>query len=43
MLDWSKQNLKNLKTVRIGAGIHYLQEDNPHGIGEAIAEWFKRI
>ena len=43
MLDWSKQNLKNLKTVHIGAGIHYLQEDNPHGIGEAIAEWFKRI
>ena len=42
-VEWSKQNLKNLKTVHVGPGIHYIQEDNPHGIGEAISEWFKGI
>ncbi len=29
----------NLTVVDIGPGIHYVQEDNPHGIGMAIAEW----
>ena len=39
-LEWSRQNLKNLKMVDIGEGIHYLQEDNPHLIGSELASWY---
>lgn len=39
VLDWCKENFKNLQTVDIGPGIHYLQEDNPHKIGEELAKW----
>jgi haloalkane dehalogenase len=33
-VKWCKENLKNLKLVDIGEGIHFLQEDNPHLIGK---------
>ena len=38
-----KMELKNLKTVDIGPGIHYLQEDNPHLIGSELAQWYKSL
>ena len=38
--DWCTQNLKNLKSVDIGAGRHFVQEDNPHLIGEELANWY---
>jgi haloalkane dehalogenase len=40
---WCKQNLKNLKSVDIGQGIHFLQEDNPHRIGSELADWYKSL
>ncbi len=40
MVEMCKQNYKNLKTVDIGPGIHYLMEDNPHLIGQEIAAWY---
>ena len=43
VLEWCKQHLKHLKTVDIGPGIHYLQEDNPHLIGRELAEWYKNL
>jgi hypothetical protein len=43
VVDWCVKNLSNLKTVNIGAGIHYLQEDNPHIIGLEIAKWYESI
>ncbi len=43
MVDWCKQNLKNLKIVDIGEGIHFLQEDNPHLIGEELASWYQNL
>ena len=43
MVEWSIQNLKNLKTVDIGPGIHFLQEDNPHLIGAELAEFYKGL
>ena len=43
MVQWAKQNLKNLKTVDIGPGIHYLQEDNPHLIGSELAKWYRSL
>ncbi len=42
-VDWCKQNLKNLKVVDIGEGIHFLQEDNPHLIGEELAKWYPNL
>ena len=43
MVEWSRQNLKNLKTVDIGPGLHFLQEDNPHVIGSELANWYKTL
>jgi len=43
MLDWCKQNLKNLETVDIGEGLHFIQEDNPHLIGEELAKWYQKL
>lgn len=42
-LNWCRQNFKNLTTVNIGKGIHYLQEDNPYLIGEKIAQWYRTL
>lgn len=42
-VDWCRQNLKNLKIVDIGEGIHFLQEDNPHLIGEELAKWYQDL
>jgi haloalkane dehalogenase len=38
-LAWCRQYLSNLTVIDAGAGIHFIQEDNPHLIGEKLAEW----
>ncbi len=38
-----KQALKNLRTVDIGPGSHFVQEDNPHKIGEEVAKWYQGL
>jgi len=43
IVQWSQENLKNLEVVNIGEGIHYLQEDNPHLIGEELARWYESL
>ncbi len=43
MLDWCKQNIKNLKTVDIGDGLHFIQEDNPDLIGDELAKWYQDL
>ncbi len=43
MLAWCEQNLKNLKTVDIGEGLHFIQEDNPHLIGVELAKWIQGL
>ena len=40
-VEWCIQKLKNLEAINIGAGIHYLQEDNPHQIGLELASWYR--
>ena len=42
-VEWCKQKLKHLEAVDIGAGIHYLQEDNPHQIGSVLANWYRGL
>ena len=38
-----RSTLKNLKTVDIGPGAHFVQEDNPHKIGRELAAWYKGL
>ena len=40
---WVQQNFPNLTTHDIGTGIHFIQEDNPHFIGEKLAEWYAQL
>ena len=42
-VEYIKNNFSNMKSVDIGKGLHYIQEDNPHLIGEEIAMWYKKI
>lgn len=41
-LDWCRDTIKNLDVVDIGPGIHFLQEDNPHLIGQELLSWLQR-
>jgi haloalkane dehalogenase len=42
-VDWCTQNLKNLDIADVGEGLHYIQEDNPHVIGEELAKWYQGL
>jgi len=42
-VEYIKSNFSNMKTVDIGKGLHFIQEDNPHQIGEEIAKWYNEI
>jgi haloalkane dehalogenase len=37
-----KAQLKNIETVFVGPGLHFLQEDRPHEIGAALSDWLDR-
>ena len=41
LVEWCRQNLKNLTAVSVGKGTHYLQEDHPHLIGRELAKWYQ--
>ena len=43
VVEWCQQNLPNLKVVDIGPGKHFVQEDNPHGIGTELASWYSSL
>ncbi len=42
LVEWWRAHLPEFETVHVGSGIHYLQEDNPDGIGKAVADWYER-
>ena len=42
-VEWCEVNLKNLTSINLGKGRHYLQEDYPHTIGEGLAEWYRGL
>lgn len=39
---WMAANYKNLETIFVGYGSHYIQEDNPEVIGRNVASWYQR-
>ena len=43
LVEWCRKNVRNLKAVDIGPGVHFVQEDHPHEIGEAIAQWYRGL
>lgn len=42
-VEWCRKNLRNLETVFIGPGVHYVQETSPHLIGSKLADWYNRL
>ena len=42
-VEWCEVHLKNLTSINLGNGKHFLQEDHPHAIGEALAEWYQAL
>jgi haloalkane dehalogenase len=38
-----KETMKNLKMIDLGEGLHFIQEDYPHEIGEGISQWYQSI
>ena len=43
LAGWYRKTLKNVTSVHIGPGKHYLQEDNPHLIGKELAKWMDQV
>ncbi len=41
--DWWAERAKNIETVYIGPGLHFVQEDQPYAIGRAISDWYRRL
>lgn len=42
-VEYIRNHFKNTTVVDVGEGLHFIQEDNPQKIGEAIAKWYKEI
>ena len=40
---WCREHVRNLTVVDVGPGLHFVQEDRPHEIGEAIREWYREL
>jgi haloalkane dehalogenase len=40
---WCREHLPNLKSVYLGKGYHFIQEDYPQRIGEEIAAWLESL
>jgi haloalkane dehalogenase len=43
ILEWSRANIRNLQIVPLGAGNHYVPEDQPEAIARGIEQWLKAI
>ncbi len=43
ILAWSRQNIRNLDVEEAGAGIHFVQEEQPEAIARLIDGWLTRI
>lgn len=41
-VPWYENKIKNLESVYIGPGLHFVQEDQPDAIGRALNEWLRR-
>jgi haloalkane dehalogenase len=42
-VQWARETFPNLTVLPMGAGIHFVQEDQPSAIGGAIADWLEEL
>lgn len=42
-VQYIKDNIPNTKIVDLGQGLHFIQEDHPHRIGQEIANWYATL
>mgnify|MGYP001791630119 CR=1 FL=1 len=38
-----KETFVNTEMIHVGKGLHFIQEDHPHELGEALSNWHKKI
>lgn len=43
VVEYVKANTSNLSSVALGKGVHFIQEDHPDAIGEALSNWLSGI
>ena len=43
LVDWCRRSFRNLEVQALGAGSHFVQEDQPHAIGDAVRDWRRRV
>ncbi len=43
LVDWARRGLPELRVVDVGEGLHFIQEDRPHEIGNALADWLPTL
>jgi haloalkane dehalogenase len=43
MIEWCQSHLQHLTVVATGPALHFLQEDNPEQVGQAIARWYRSL
>jgi haloalkane dehalogenase len=42
ILAWARDTIRNLEVREAGAGVHFVQEEQPEAIASAVAEWLAR-
>lgn len=42
-VEWCRTKFKNLEIENIGPGLHFVQEDHPESIGDAVKNWRRRV
>ncbi|MCZ6553626.1 MAG: haloalkane dehalogenase [SAR324 cluster bacterium] len=42
-VDWCKTRFPTLQVKELGKGIHFVQEDQPHAIGQAVSAFFAEV
>jgi hypothetical protein len=41
--EWAEANMKNIKTINVGEGFHYVMEDQPETLAAALIAWYERL
>src|SRR5262249_53633829 len=42
LVAWCRASLPKLDVIALSRGLHFVQEDHPHAIGEHLAAWVRR-
>ena len=43
LVDWCRRSMRNLEVKALGTGSHFVQEDQPEAIGDAVRDWRRRV